>query len=876
MTLHDLCDAATASIAERDDHSIRQLTTTLRTSITRKYILETAIQMDRPKTSNVLNHTAGKFGIGLLLAAMASIQPSTAQTFTIIDGNVTTCTGALLDSGGEGGSGYTPNEDFTLTICSDVPGQAISLQWLSFNLSTAGSQPVDQLTIFDGDSDQAPVIGTYTGNDSPGIVSGSFDNPTGCLTLHFTSNEVGEGLFSAVITCFQPCEPPFAVATMPGTAPALICQGETVSFDASGSYAAEGFNIVEYHWQFADGSSDSLSGPAVSHAFQEPGEYVVQLDLTDDNGCTNTNYIDLVIWVSTTPTFNLPNDTTVCLGAYVDLVGDATPTTWSELPNADFGSGIFLPDQLGTPFISDLVFEGVFEPGATLQDINDLLSICLSIEHSFIGDLVIQLTCPIGQTVTMHEQGGGGTFLGIPIDEDDLPDAQGTCWDYCWSPTATNGTWAENAASTLPSGTYESIDPLSGLIGCPLNGAWTLTITDLWASDNGFLCAWALGFNPDLFPDLTQYTPALGLGSADSSSWSGNGIVVDPNDHLHVTATPNAAGVFDYVFSVTDNFGCTYSDSMQITVNPTPAEPPVIVGNAALCDGETTVLATTLPYDSYLWSTNSTASSITVGAGTFTVTVGAGLCTFTSPPFVVVNSPAPQPEITGLLFNCGGIPADLSLTEAYTSYLWNNNSTAPNISVGSGTWSVVVTNEFGCTGSDAVTVVSAQQPTAFFTPTPPSPQQPGTTALFNDGSNGNGGVITEWDWTFGELGTSNGQDAAFTFDLPGAYPITLEITTADGCTSSYSTIYIVAPADVFIPNVFTPNGDGLNDALVFSNAQYFPNNQLKVYSRWGNLVYESSNYKNNWAPRDVSEGTYYFIFTMADGRNWAGHVTILR
>ena len=50
-----------------------------------------------------MNHTAGKFGIGLLLAAMASIQLSTAQTFTIIDGNVTTCTGALLDSGGEGG-----------------------------------------------------------------------------------------------------------------------------------------------------------------------------------------------------------------------------------------------------------------------------------------------------------------------------------------------------------------------------------------------------------------------------------------------------------------------------------------------------------------------------------------------------------------------------------------------------------------------------------------------------------------------------------------------------------------------------------------------------------------------------------------------------
>lgn len=807
---------------------------------------------------------------------MAFVTSSKAQVFTIADGYVYTCSGALLDSGGEGGSGYGPNEDLTVTICPDVPEQAISLQWLSFNLSTAGATPIDQLTIYDGDTDQAPVLGTFTGNDSPGIISGSFENVSGCLTLRFTSNETGQGLFSAVVTCFQPCEPPLAVATMSEAAPALICQGEAVSFDASGSTAAEGFNIVEYHWQFADGTSDSLSGPLVNHAFQEPGEYVVQLDLTDDNGCTNTNFIDLVVWVSTTPEFDLPNDTTVCLGAMVELNGAVTPTTWTELPNADFGSGIYLPDDLGIPFVSDVVFEGVFAPGAVLEDVNDLESICMSIEHSWIGDLVIQITCPNGQTVTTHEQGGGGTYLGIPIDDDDQPNAQGVCWDYCWSPTATNGTWADNATGTLPSDTYESIDPLSGLVGCPLNGTWTLTITDLWASDNGFLCSWELGFNPELFPDLTQFTPNLGLSTPDSSFWSGDGIALDPDNHLFGTATPSTTGVFDYVFSVTDDFGCTYTDSVQVTVNPTPAEPPVIVGDAELCDGETAVLATTLPYDSYLWSNSSTADSITVGAGSFTVTVGAGLCSFTSAPFVVNLGPAPQPEIIGDLFNCGGIPADLALTEDYEAYQWSNGNTGASISVGSGTWSVVVTNAFGCTGTDAVTVVSAQQPTAFFLPTPPSPQVPGITAVFEDGSNGNGGAITEWSWTFGDIGTSDDQDPAFTFTLPGAYPVTLDITTADGCTATYSSVYIVAPADVFIPNVFTPNGDGDNDALAFSNAQYFPNNQLKVYSRWGNVVYESSNYQNNWSPRDVSEGTYYFIFTMADGRNWAGHVTLLR
>jgi len=42
------------------------------------------------------------------------------------------------------------------------------------------------------------------------------------------------------------------------------------------------------------------------------------------------------------------------------------------------------------------------------------------------------------------------------------------------------------------------------------------------------------------------------------------------------------------------------------------------------------------------------------------------------------------------------------------------------------------------------------------------------------------------------------------------------------------------------------------------------------------MIYESLNYRNTWRPRDVPEGTYYFIFAMADGREWAGHVTLLR
>ena len=131
----------------------------------------------------------------------------------------------------------------------------------------------------------------------------------------------------------------------------------------------------------------------------------------------------------------------------------------------------------------------------------------------------------------LHQQGGGGTYLGSPNDTDSDEDPIfGECWEYCWSPSAMNGTWIENLANTtmagtpanesLNPGTYESVQPMDQLVGCPLNGEWVYQSTDLWAADNGFICSWSINFNPDIVPDVTQFTPIIGAG-IDSSLWTG-------------------------------------------------------------------------------------------------------------------------------------------------------------------------------------------------------------------------------------------------------------------------------------------------------------------------------------------------------------------
>lgn len=506
-----------------------------------------------------------------------------AQQFSITAGSIITCAGVLEDSGGPAAQ-YGNNENFTAVICPDNPGDGISLSWAVFNLSQAGPNNTwDRIRIWDGDNTGATFLGEYTGTGLQGlIVSATTFNPTGCLTVQFISNNTGTGDFAAAITCFTPCERPTAVAVMSEPSPALICVGEVVNFDGTGSYAAGTFTIVNYEWVFDDGTT--ATGPTASHSFSVPGEYIVQLNLIDDNDCVNSNVVDLQILVSTTPIFNGTIESVeTCLGATVDLTAVVTPVTWTGIPEANFGDGVYLPDDVGTPFTSEISYTQ-FDPGQLLTNANDLQSICVSMEHSFVGDLVLSVTCPNGQVIIMHQQGGGGTYIGGANDGDgNLNPVPGTCWDYCWAPNATLGTFANCAAfgptpnvmnggtppnNALIPGTYSTVQPWSNLQGCPLNGTWTFTSLDLWGADNGFLCSWSLNFNPAIIPDVTQFTPDLGTSTLDSAYWSGPFLTLDPTNPLIGQAQPTGAGTYNYSFFVTDNFGCTYDTTITVTIAP--------------------------------------------------------------------------------------------------------------------------------------------------------------------------------------------------------------------------------------------------------------------------------------------------------------------
>ncbi len=192
------------------------------------------------------------------------------------------------------------------------------------------------------------------------------------------------------------------------------------------------------------------------------------------------------------------------------------------------------PGYCAKSYVDTLNFVG-FGSGATLTDTSKLIAVCATVEHSWLGDLQIDLISPDGKTVALRQFIGrdlGAFFLGHPnyCDTDSNPVA-GSGYKYCWTAAASTtflGTLNLTCASSggceqwngspntcddqddtapyqvVPEGNYLPDVGFSALQGAQLNGKWTFRVTDLWAIDNGFLFDWSIQFDPSLVSNCSN------------------------------------------------------------------------------------------------------------------------------------------------------------------------------------------------------------------------------------------------------------------------------------------------------------------------------------------------------------------------------------
>ncbi|MCX6291297.1 MAG: PKD domain-containing protein, partial [Bacteroidetes bacterium] len=377
--------------------------------------------------------------------------------------------------------------------------------------------------------------------------------------------------------------------------------------------------------------------------------------------------------------------------------------------------------------------------------------------------------------------------------------------------------------------------------------------------------------------------------------------------NANTNASQNVSPVVTAVYSVNvhDAHGCTTAQqSVQVTVNPplqvnATGAPPICEGNAvnisALASG-----GNGGPYY-YSWNSgmivgpNVTVAPVRDSIFVVTVTDGCGTPAAKDSVTLLVN---PLPVVSFLpaqIKGCTPVFAnflDNSITPAGSSYYWdlgdNTLSNAENPSheyviPGSYTVSLVIQTPPGCLASLTVpqAVVVYPLPTAAFFQSS-SVVTPNSTIDFTDNSIN----AYNWTWNFGDHSPlSYDQNPSHIYADTGYFEIRLMVNTMHGCAdTTYGRLIVEDEFAIYIPNAFTPNGDGVNDGFIALGVGYVDYN-MWIIDRWGKEIFHStakdqpwdgSYYNSNLCQSDV----YEYIIEVHDKsgkpRKYIGHVTLVR
>lgn len=350
------------------------------------------------------------------------------------------------------------------------------------------------------------------------------------------------------------------------------------------------------------------------------------------------------------------------------------------------------------------------------------------------------------------------------------------------------------------------------------------------------------------------------------------------------TATATGLGAGTYSVTVTDSSGCMAV--AIITIGSPPALNSMIADTTmetctGSSDGSITISTSGgTPFYAYNWSVGGTDSVATgLGPGTYYVTItdANGCDTVITVDITTISSYIVNLSDDDTI--CPGTSSFLSASGG-TIYNWSTGATTPDITVNpqsTATYTVTVSDGL-CTTEASVTVVvdPSLGPSPDFEADPLPTAKVNETVDFTDLSSFLYGTIISWNWDFGDGNSSSEQNPQHSYPMPGAYTVTLTVTGDNGCVSTVTLDYTIIADPIIVPNVFTPNGDNLNDFLIFKNLEYYGIASLVIFNRWGNKIYESGNYQNDWDGENVVNGVYFYILGVPELEEpITGHLTVI-
>ncbi len=502
------------------------------------------------------------------IPAMVSATPNNSYIMSGSSSTITTCNATIYDNGGPTGD-YSSYSDNTLIVYPATSGCKIAITG-SYNTE---SVTYDYIKVYSGAGTSGTPLATLGGQ---GIITNPLisNASSGALTIVFHSDgSVQRSGYELMVNCLCTTDTTcvgtpyqeYGLDTIFTTQGVYFLSGidqdgtsvmvgvyvlpkidVTITgsqyFCAEDSITLTANNAVSYLW--------STGATTQSISVQNAGTYSVTV--TDNMGCSaSTSHLISSIeeFISS---INFP---VMCAGNDYSIAGSYYSGNEIEMFQVQsilsIADTAFLPDGVpcdpyGCSYRSTLTFTD-YDENAVVESVNDIYYVKINIEHSYIGDIYINITCPNGQKADiMRWSGTGSTECSSMIpgssrgwqsgtnyssayfgqaydygasDKCDMTasaNAPGIGWNYCWSSNTSQGyTYAADGglvyrsanvhngrvdSSNVNTGIqfYHPDESFSSLVGCPLNGDWYIQVMDGWGQDNGYVFGWELALTDEL------------------------------------------------------------------------------------------------------------------------------------------------------------------------------------------------------------------------------------------------------------------------------------------------------------------------------------------------------------------------------------------
>ncbi|MFN8322866.1 MAG: lectin-like protein [Chitinophagales bacterium] len=759
--------------------------------------------------------------------------------------------------------GCQSSEAYRCANGEDCPQIYSSGQWNDYPCNTQSVSVIEvnlcpQLTI----PNDTAVCGGSTLSFSASTLLGSAPyvytwNPGNSTANPYVVNPVVNTTYNVVVTDRWGCADVdnIDVTILGGGAqsfvilPDTVCENNPVTVNYTGTSPTS----ANYTWNFNGGTIQSGSGQGPYQVLWSGfGNKTITLDVTD-GGCVSPQ-VSQTLTITAAPVSNAGPDVAVCSGGTVQIgsapaagftylwqpslhLSDSTVSNPTYTNTNTTAAPVTTPYVLvginGACFATDTVNVTVNPPAATTISAGGAIPVCA------------------GGSVTLTSDSVYATYL--------------------WSDnsTANSVTVSQPGAWFMGAVDAAGCQYISNTINVTYNPPAPTTI-----SAAGPL-AFCQGGNVDLTSDSTYV----------SYLWSNNAT----GNNINVTQSGS------FTLSGQDANGCQYtSNTLTVTVNPNPVLSLVNATDEscfAAADAAITVTANSgTPSYSYVWNTTpvqNTATASALSAGSYGVVVyDANQCLDSAT--YTVQSPAPLllsvdnvTNATCFGYTDGG--AQVSATGGVPPYNfnWSNGSAgAPLQNVGAATYNITVNDANNCQSSDSVVVTEPDQITlnSLSFDSIPFGTEIGLNVNITPANN-------SYTYSWSPAVYLSCTDCAMpAFSAIHSMEYQVVVTDPNGCSASGEIqVNVLADKQVFIPNVFTPDGNGQNDVFtVYAlNTVYF---KLTVFNRWGEKVFDSNNTTIGWdgtyQGKDAYPGVYSYVanITFLDGENrkYKGTVTLLK